>query len=321
MIFAPDDDEHLNLVGSLATDCSDFAGPLEFSIGWKVGTGELKTANITVSNCNSNKVDGVDKRVANIQEALDTSSSAELSNYLSTVGLVGTSSLFIKFDPAVSFVELNLRNSNTNPFGLMADVQKKRSFQFAAGLTKVSANFEVGGSANIAAKVGPLEVEVDIDADLSGSLELKAGSKGVLLPVNDWLSKMKNITQPENAEFATVTATLDGTFQASASALGFEVSAKGGLTTPFILDLMDRTAISTKRPDVYLDIDLPNIGDLRNLSFKDVIKLLQVCVSKYNKCQTLTSTPNCSNFSNLPLAKTTPVVSWIPDWRRGGRFS
>lgn len=277
MIFAPDDDESLKLVGTLAKDCSGFdsSPPFEFSIDWKVGTGEIATENVTVLSCSTHPdSDGVDGRIANIRTAL--SHTAELSNYVLDVGLVGTSSLFISFDPTVSYVDLK-QNNTVNPFGLRNNRQKKRSFQFATGLTEVSASFEIGGSAKVAAKVGPLEVEADIDADLSGSLLLSAGSKGVLLPVNDWLSKMKNITLPENAGFATARATLDGSFAASASALGFDVSATGGLSTPFVLDLMNRTAISTQKPNVYLDIDLPNIGDLRNLSIKDVIKLLQVC--------------------------------------------
>lgn len=31
---------------------------------------------------------------------------------------------------------------------------------------------------------------------------------------------------------------------------------------------------TTKKPEIVLDLDLPNFGDLRNLRFKDVVKLL-----------------------------------------------
>ena len=144
-------------------------------------------------------------------------------------------------------------------------------------MNEVLAQFEIGGSAEIAASVGPIDIEADISANLAGSVELSAGNKGVLLPINDWLSKMKNITEPENAGFATVKATIDGSFDASASALGFDVSANGRLIKPFVLDLLNRTAIAKLKPEVFLNVDLPNIGDLRNLNLKDVIKLLEVC--------------------------------------------
>ena len=50
--------------------------------------------------------------------------------------------------------------------------------------------------------------------------------------------------------------------------------AKGYFRKPFTLDLLDTSALTTK-PDVAFEIGLPNFGDLRNLGFKDVIKLLQ----------------------------------------------
>lgn len=256
---------------NLCTTISE-SNPFNFTIDWKVGTGEINSTQVYVEKCSTAKVNGVDERVKIINDALKDS-----LGILSSVGLVGTSSLLvISFDPTVSFVKLRPGNV-VNPFGLKDDVQTKRNFQFAAGLNEVLAQFEIGGSAEIAASVGPIDIEADISANLAGSVELSAGNKGVLLPINDWLSKMKNITEPENAGFATVKATIDGSFDASASALGFDVSANGRLIKPFVLDLLNRTAIAKLKPEVFLNVDLPNIGDLRNLNLKDVIKLLEVC--------------------------------------------
>lgn len=257
------------------------SNPFEFDIGWVVGTGDVNIRTVNVTSCSTKEINGVDGRVKKIRDALRGALGIGLYNsVIKEVGLVGTSSLFIAFDPEVSKIELT-QNTTVNPFGLKNSIQKKRAFQFATGLTEVSAELALGGFADIAAKVGPIEAEASIEAGITGSVLLSAGSKGVLLPVNEWLSKMKNITLPENAGFGTAKVTLDGSFDVIASALGFDVSATGRLAKPFVLDLMNRTAIRTQTPQVILDIDLPNIGDLRNLSFKDVIKLLQVCAQMH----------------------------------------
>ena len=222
---------------NLCTTISSESNPFNFTIDWKVGTGEINSTQVYVEKCSTAKVNGVDERVNIINDALKVSLGIPLyTKTISSVGLVGTSSLVISFDPTVSFVKLRPGNV-VNPFGLKDDVQTKRNFQFAAGLNEVLAQFEIGGSAEIAASVGPIDIEADISANLAGSVELSAGNKGVLLPINDWLSKMKNITEPENAGFATVKAPIDGSFDASASALGFDVSANGRLIKPFVLDL------------------------------------------------------------------------------------
>lgn len=121
-----------------------------------------------------------------------------------------------------------------------------------------------------------------MDAFVSGSLALSAGSKGQLVPYNQWLSKMKNITQPENAGFGSAKITFDGSFDAIARATEpFEVDAgefKGYFREPYILDLLNSTAINTTRPDVAFDIDLPDIGDLGNITFAEVIELLQLAL-------------------------------------------
>ena len=195
MLFEPDDTESLKFVGRLSSDgCTGFVSPYEFSLGWKDGTSDLVTTNVSIAECHANPdSDGVDGRVGNVESALGLAGLTALVN----VSLVGETALVLTFEPTVSFIELS--GNSTNPFGLKPDRQKKRAFQFATGLTEVSANMAVSGSADIAASVGPIEVEAEIEADLIGSLQLSAGKKNVLLPINDWLPKMKNITLPENA--------------------------------------------------------------------------------------------------------------------------
>ena len=61
-------------------------------------------------------------------------------------------------------------------------------------------------------------------------------------------------------------------------ALELQHSFAGSFKTPFQLDLLDISAVKTRRPDIRFDINLPNIGDIRNLSFGDVVKLLQLAL-------------------------------------------
>jgi len=288
VVFAPDDDQSLKLVGSLKNltdDCTDSS--FEFDLAWRDGNGDNNSSSITInvddtSLCNDtdntvkNDDSGVDIRVEIVEQALRAI--PNLNQYVMDVGLIGLNALVITFDPSVSRVALTQNFTyNENIFGLKNDTLTKQSFQFAVGLTEVNADFQVEGNVEIGAKVGPVEIDAAIETDLAGSLELSAGSKGVFLPLNDWLSKVKNITLPENSDFGGAKVTIDGSFAASTEALGFTVAATGGLTEPFVLNLTNQDDVDNKVPKISLDVNLPDIGDIKNLSFGDVIKLLQVC--------------------------------------------
>jgi len=290
VVFAPDDDQSLKLVGSLKNltdDCTANNSPFKFDLAWRVGNGGKNSSSITIdvddtSLCNAtdntvkNDDNGVDIRVDIVDQALQAI--PNLNQYVMDVGLIGLNALVITFDPSVSYVALTQNFTyNENIFGLKNDTLTKQSFQFAVGLTEVNADFQVEGNVEIGAKVGPVEIDASIETDLAGSLELSAGSKGVFLPLNDWLSKVKNITLPENSDFGGAKVTIDGSFAASTEALGFTVGATGGLIEPFVLNLTNQDDVDNKVPKISLDVNLPDIGDIKNLSFGDVIKLLQVC--------------------------------------------
>lgn len=324
MIFAPDDSESLKLIGSLSDTCScpacntPNAAPFEFFIDWKVGNDAMQSVLVSVASCDTAvDVNGTDGRVNIIDQALQSTAGLPYSDIILEVGLVGSSALFVSFHPTVSFVQLRQNATwDINPFGLKNDTQTKSSFQFATGLNEVSASFEISGSANVAASVGPIEIEGDIGADLVGSVELSAGSSGIFLPIQDWLSKMKNITLPENAGFARAKTTIDGTFEAAVSAFGVGAQVNGGLKTPFVLDLLDRTAIGESVPDVSLAVDLPDIGDLSSLTFGDVVRFLKVC------CHCCISFPfGSGNRSSSNLFFVWTGCYRCFDWRRGGGYS
>lgn len=123
---------------------------------------------------------------------------------------------------------------------------------------------------------GVIEVGADIDVSLSGSVQFSAGKQGQLIPVNSWISTLKNMKDSTSefydANFARCRVTLDGSFEASVSvnepfALDVPGAFTGGLVEPFTLDLFNSTAINETRPTVEFVIDLPDIGDLSNLSF------------------------------------------------------
>ena len=157
---------------------------------------------------------------------------------------------------------------------------KKKGFQFGIGLTKISADLDVSGSSVVVANVGGvIEVEGDVEASITGSLQLSAGSKGQLVPLNDWLSTMKNIKKRENVGFGSAQVTVDGFFDASVKAtapFALDVGKfEGSFKQPFILDLFNNTNGTGSRPDIVFDINLPNMGDLSNLTFEQVVGLLK----------------------------------------------
>jgi hypothetical protein len=49
--------------------------------------------------------------------------------------------------------------------------------------------------------------------------------------------------------------------------LELPLSVKGEFAEPFALNLLDLNAIQSTRPNISLGVDIPNIGDLGDLSF------------------------------------------------------
>ena len=191
-------------------------------------------------------------------------------NALSIPSLIAHSN----FPLVVSYVELQDYTGNaSNPSRLLGifgvrhgDRDQKIGFQFAPGVFDVRANVEVTGDATVAANVAEvLEVSSDINAEVFGSVEFTAGSKGQLIPINEWHSKLVNIKNNESEfydpEFVVAQLTFDGQFSASARVeepVQLELAnVDGYFREPFELDLLNLTALNETRPDVVFEFDFP----------------------------------------------------------------
>jgi hypothetical protein len=138
--------------------------------------------------------------------------------------------------------------------------------------------------AGVSASVGGvIEVGADVEASLSGDLSFAANEYGDFLPFNEWLITLKDISG--NPEFFRGQFSLDGSFDIGVTVQQpFEVEVPGTFSggfgvssesrSPFVLDFKDPN-LTSRRPDLFLEIDLPEIGDIRNLSFADVVRLLK----------------------------------------------
>ena len=200
-----------------------------------------------------------------------------------------------------------------NDYGFSDAVLTKKRFQLALGPISLTGNVNASGEATIAANVGGVfEVGATLEADIGGTVDLTIGENR-FLPVVDWLVAITKIFSNESAEgfiddFLSANATFTGSFEGTVAAtepFNFgEITAKGSFAKPFEIDFLDVNA-SKNRPEIdfavscllvlYLlrgcvrifrflttyavaQVDLPQIGNLRNLTFKDVIELLQMAI-------------------------------------------
>jgi hypothetical protein len=122
---------------------------------------------------------------------------------------------------------------------------------------------------------------VDLDADFTGDLLLSLGD-GELLPFTVWLSATIAVLNPNSTgyipDFMVATATFNGSFAAEVEpGLPFSdfvppLSVSGYFVEPYVLNFFNISASGI--PNVALDVNLPNFGDVRNLSFRDVVRIL-----------------------------------------------
>lgn len=269
IILGADDTESLKIVGEInATSCesSSFA----FNITLYHDDDDPITHTLGMTTCSE---EGIEAR----KNALNNVVSAAL-NGDATVSIVGTSSLVLAFDPYWTEVKTVVPYAyRNNIYGLSNDTQKKASFQFANGLTWLEASLSISGSADVSATVlDSIEVGASITSAVIGSLQFDAGTKGQLIPFDTWLSNMRSLTDPtdpfHDPEFAQASISLDGSFSATVELrepFQFDTpsSFTGSFAAPYEVNLLNVTAVGSTQPNVIFDIDLPNIGDIRNLSF------------------------------------------------------
>ena len=290
VIFGPDETEELKLTSSPNDGaCPSPSSTTEVSLKWTNPSilcpsdlVEDKCTTIVTVTCTGGNT--IDDRKQNVKDALVPTGLIEDDG----VSLVGDSTLMIKFGPSFSYVEMYLDSTHKdNIFGFKNEIAKKGKYQIANGQASFGVDVDVTGSAEVSANVGGVfEISADIEAGLYGSLAVKAGSAGQLISTSEFLSKIVGLTDPDNAGFVSAKASFDGLLDLSGTVNEpFEIalpSVQGTFKEPYQLDLLavlvnntNEASTSIPKPNIELSLDIPDIGALSNLTFKDVIKLLQ----------------------------------------------
>lgn len=280
VILGPDDTQGLKIVSQIdvETNCTSSNQNLDFDIILYRNDDDPIAHNISITSC----AEGAAARVETIKNRVN----AVVGEEDVTVSLVGSSSLVLAFNPYWSKVQTYVLEENI--YGLTNDTQKKASFHFANGATALEVNLGLSGGATVSANVlDSIEVAASIDASVGGSLQFNAGSSGQLIPLDTWFSNIRTMLNASDEfhepGFATCTLSMDGSFGASVEvrepfAIDAPMAFDGSFASPFSLDVLNISAVSLTRPRIQFDIDLPNIGDIGNLSFGDVVNLLQLAL-------------------------------------------
>jgi hypothetical protein len=280
VILGPDDTQGLKIVSQIdvETNCTSSNQNLDFDIILYRNDDDPIAHNISITSC----AEGAAARVETIKNGVN----AVVGEEDVTVSLVGSSSLVLAFNPYWSKVQTYVLEENI--YGLTNDTQKKASFHFANGATALEVNLGLSGGATVSANVlDSIEVAASIDASVGGSLQFNAGSSGQLIPLDTWFSNIRTMLNASDEfhepGFATCTLSMDGSFGASVEvrepfAIDAPMAFDGSFASPFSLDVLNVSAVSLTSPQIQFDIDLPNIGDIGNLSFGDVVILLQMAL-------------------------------------------
>ena len=276
VILGSADDAGLKIVGTIdESNCTSSDQNVDFDI--ILGDKSPITHNIRILSCE----EGVGARVDSVRRSVNELIGVEDV----TVSLVGSSSLVLAFNPHWSKVEVYVPEENI--YGLKNNTQKKSKWSFANGATAIELGLGVSGAAVLSAELlDSFEVAADIDASIRGDLQFNSGISGQLVPMDVWFSNIRSIFDPSDdfhdPDFASCIVSLDGDFGASVEVTRPEflgsltkTSVDGYFTRPFQLDLLDPTAVRSKKPDITLDIDIPNFGEIKNLSFGGIVKILQ----------------------------------------------
>jgi hypothetical protein len=280
VILGSDDTQGLKIVSEVSeTNCTASNTNLNFDIILSRDDEPPVAHNITISSC----AEGAAARV----ETVKSSVTSVVSQEDITVSLVGTTSLVLAFNPYWSKVEVYVLEENI--YGLVNDTQKKTGFHFANGATELQVDLDVSGGATVSATLlDTIEVDASIDAWISGSLQFNSGSNGQLVPLDTWFSNMKSLLDASdefhNPDFATCAIAMDGMFNALVEVRdpfaldGGPVTFEGAFRSPFELNLLDPLEVSSKQPNIDIDINLSNIGDVKNLSFGEVVNVLKLAL-------------------------------------------
>ena len=275
VILGPNPDQALKITSQINdANCTDSDQNVDFDIILYHDNDPPVAHNISVTSC----VEGVSARVDNVRNRIN----AAVPESVVTVSLVGSATLILAFDPYWSKVVTYAPKHNI--YGLTNDTQKKGQFYFANGATELEIGLGLSGGATVSATVlDTIEVAASIDASISGSLQFNSGTSRQLESLDTWFSNVKamlNASDPfHKPGFARAVISVDGNFGASVEvrepfSLEVPASFDGSFAAPFELNLLNISAVNLTRPNITFKIDLPNIGDIKNLSFGQVVKLL-----------------------------------------------
>jgi hypothetical protein len=179
-------------------------------------------------------------------------------------------------DPTYSSVTI------PNAYSVQTDQElSKTPFQIAVGDIVLAASFSFSGTVKLyCTLLGVIEVEATMGASFGAALEVSLGV-GDLLRFQDWLVALTSVTAPETEGyidgFVTALAAIDGNFSVTVVAgppFDFldPISVEGEFATPYVLDFLNISG--SGKPNITLDIDMPNLGDIKHLSFHDVVNIL-----------------------------------------------
>jgi hypothetical protein len=169
-----------------------------------------------------------------------------------------------------------------NAYGIQSNQQlSKTPFQIAVGDIALKANFSYSGTVKLYCSIlGVIEVDATLGASFGAALEVSLGV-GELLKFQDWIAALTSFDDPGTVGyihgFVTALAAVDGNFSVTVVAgppFDFvdPVFVEGEFATPYILNFLDISA--SGQPNITMDIDMPNLGDIKHLSFRDVVNIL-----------------------------------------------
>ncbi len=182
---------------------------------------------------------------------------------------------------------LECRNNETvspiaNNYGLEEFSLSKRPWQIGIGESSISANIRVDLDVTLSTNVGGvIEVTASLSGNITGSLSLSLGTSD-LLPFTDWLVGLINIFDTDNtsggfiAGFFDATATFNARFDGLVEPSSpFDwlatANATGGFAQPFEIDFLSK---SFSYPDIDFEVNIERIGDVRKLTFRQVVDIL-----------------------------------------------
>ncbi|CAB9505197.1 Kringle domain [Seminavis robusta] len=297
IVLGPDSTESLTMLGTACNtaDTSGFLCALEetqFNITYVIQDGDPINHVITVPAAASS----TSNASSTLLTALNAMDTGNFPNGIATITEIGSNLINIEFDPDISEIELDAQkycqdatNSSivdmsskvfqcadgyvpykiANSYGLEDQVTSKVSFQLMVAQSKVEATVSLSGSADITANLNDvISVAATVAvSEVGGNVSLTCGLDQYTA-YSDWVQDIVSLNNFD------ASATVDGSFTATVDALApFSVSASanGYFTTPFDVDFVNPT-----KPDITFDVDLPNVGDVRFITYKDVVSCMSL---------------------------------------------